>query len=146
MVPGPEDVVSFLDAVHTLRNCVVPTICDSKGLRISEAVSRRPTDIDSRRMVARDEQGKGGNDRLVMLSPCLLETPREYWRRARPAGEWLFPGMICGRHSAGTLPNGPAKRPVARPASPSASRHTRLGRMSSPGLFRAVLDPCGQVY
>ena len=32
-----------------------------------------------------------------MLSPRLLETLRDYWRRVRPVGEWLFPGMILGR-------------------------------------------------
>jgi site-specific recombinase XerD len=42
-------------------------------------------------MVIRVEQGKGGRDRYVMLSPQLLGTLRSYWRLARPA-HWLFPG------------------------------------------------------
>jgi integrase len=47
--------------------------------------------IDSARMVVRIEQGKGGKDRFVMLSPKLLEILRNYWRAVRPK-EWLFPG------------------------------------------------------
>ena len=39
----------------------------------------------------RVEQGKGGRDRYVMLSPQLLGILRSYWRMARPA-HWLFPG------------------------------------------------------
>lgn len=42
-------------------------------------------------MVIRVEQGKGGRDRYVMLSPQLLHILRAYWRMARPA-RWLFPG------------------------------------------------------
>ena len=33
-----------------------------------------------------------------MLSPRLPETLRDYWRRTRPQGGWLFPGKIPGRH------------------------------------------------
>jgi integrase/recombinase XerD len=60
-------------------------------------VHLRPTDIDSKRMVIRVEQGKGQKDRYVMLSPKLLETLRGYWRAVRPNGEWLFEGGIKGR-------------------------------------------------
>ena len=37
------------------------------------------------------QQGKGRKDRYVMLSPVLLQTLREYWRRFQPLG-WLFYG------------------------------------------------------
>jgi len=42
-------------------------------------------------MIIRVEQGKGGKDRNVMLSPHLLNLLRTWWRVARPQG-WLFPG------------------------------------------------------
>ena len=48
-------------------------------------VSLRVTDIDSQRMVLHLRQGKGGKDRLLPLSPVLLEELRTYWRRYRPA-------------------------------------------------------------
>jgi len=42
-------------------------------------------------MIIRVEQGKGGKDRNVMLSPSLLDLLRTWWKAARPQG-WLFPG------------------------------------------------------
>jgi len=61
------------------------------GLRVSEVVRLRPTDIDSSRMLIRVEQGKGAKDRQTLLSPQLLEALRDYWRQARPEA-YLFPG------------------------------------------------------
>jgi site-specific recombinase XerD len=62
------------------------------GLRISEVVSLRLTDIDSERMVIRIHQGKGQKDRYVMLAPTLLKVLRRYWQQQRPT-TWLFPGQ-----------------------------------------------------
>jgi integrase len=61
------------------------------GLRAAEVCALKIGDIDSDRMLIHVEQGKGGKDRKVMLSPGLLDLLRDYWCEARPEG-WLFPG------------------------------------------------------
>ena len=61
------------------------------GLRASEVCNLKISDIDSDRMLIHVDQGKGGKDRKVMLSPGLLNLLRNYWKEARPEG-WLFPG------------------------------------------------------
>ncbi len=61
------------------------------GLRASEVCNLKVSDIDSDRMLFHVDQGKGGKDRKVMLSPGLLNLLRDYWHDARPEG-WLFPG------------------------------------------------------
>jgi len=53
-------------------------------LRRSEACQLKVRDIDSPRMVLRIEQGKGGRDREVPLSPTLLAALRAYYRWMRP--------------------------------------------------------------
>src|SRR5205085_2385781 len=67
------------------------SVAYAAGLRVSEVVALKVSDIDSRRMLIRVEQGKGGKDRNAMLSPVLLELLREWWKACRSRG-WLFPG------------------------------------------------------
>jgi len=62
------------------------------GLRVSEVVSLKVSDIDSTRMMLRVEDGKGGKDRHAMLSPRLLELLRDCGAsRGRKSG--CFPGL-----------------------------------------------------
>ena len=62
------------------------------GLRVAEVANLKVSDIDSTRMLIRVEFGKGGKDRLSLLSPRLLSLLREWWLVERPA-TWLFPGQ-----------------------------------------------------
>jgi site-specific recombinase XerD len=97
VVLSPEEVLKFLSCAPGLKHKTILTTCYAAGLRISEAVSLKPTDIDSQRMVIRVEQGKCRKDRYVMLSPQLLEILRNWWRTAKPK-QWLFPSRIPGEH------------------------------------------------
>jgi len=91
VVLAPAEIQAFLDQVTGVKNRAVLLTCYGAGLRISEAVALQIAHVDSRRMLLRVEHGKGGKDRYAMLSPCLLEVLRAYFRILRPAGEWLFP-------------------------------------------------------
>jgi len=59
IVLSPEEVLGFLSCVHSVKHRTILTICYAAGLRISEAISLKVSDIDSQRMVIRVEQGKG---------------------------------------------------------------------------------------
>ena len=97
VVLSHEEVVQFFDHVPSLRYRAALMICYGAGLRVSEAVAVKVSDIDSKRKLLRVEQGKGRKDRYAMLSPRLLEVLRVYWRAARPK-EYLFPSWRPGRH------------------------------------------------
>ncbi len=90
-----EEVSKLFECVRTVKSRTILKTMYGAGLRLMEALSLKPSDIDSKRMVIRVRQGKGRKDRYVTLSPTLLETLREYYRAYRPEGEWLFPSRDC---------------------------------------------------
>jgi integrase/recombinase XerD len=92
VVLSPEEVARLLDAAPSLKYRTALSVAYGAGLRASEVVALKVSDIDSQRMVIRVEQGKGHKDRYVMLSPHLLDLLRAWWKLARPQG-WLFPGQ-----------------------------------------------------
>lgn len=97
VVLSQEEVVQFFDHVPSLKYRAALMICYGAGLRVSEAVAVKVSDIDSKRNLLRVEQGKGRKDRYAMLSPRLLEVLRVYWRATRPK-DYLFPSWRTGKH------------------------------------------------
>jgi site-specific recombinase XerD len=87
-----DEVARLLDAAPSAKYKAALSVAYGAGLRASEVVSLKVSDIDSARMLLRVEQGKGRKDRLAMLSPMLLDILREWWRIGRPTA-WLFPGQ-----------------------------------------------------
>jgi site-specific recombinase XerD len=91
-------------------------------------VALKVSDIDSKRMTLRVEQGKGQRDRYVMLSPQLLEWLREWWRAARPQA-WLFPGQnpvnpMSARQLSRAVRTAAPGAGIAKRVSPHTLRHS----------------------
>ena len=92
IVLSPQEVGRLLASATNIKHKALLSLAYATGLRASEVVSLKLTDIDRERMVVRVEQGKGKKDRYVMLSPSLLELLRDWWRAARKKG-WMYPGQ-----------------------------------------------------
>lgn len=100
VILSPEEVTRLLDAAPGLKYRAALSVAYGAGLRASEVVSLKMSDIDSdsERMVIRVEQGKGRKDRYAMLSDPLLDVLRAWWLAGRERGVmlpggWLFPGQ-----------------------------------------------------
>ena len=98
VVLSREEAARLIAAARNLKPQTALSVAYGTGLRASEVVALKVTDIDSQRMTLRVEQGKGRKDRYAMLPPLLLERLRTWWRVARAQGKmldggWLFPGM-----------------------------------------------------
>jgi site-specific recombinase XerD len=98
VVLSGEEIARLIAACNNLKHQTALSLAYATGLRASEVVSLKVSDVDSGRMTLRVEQGKGRKDRYAMLSPLLLERLRVWWRVARAQGKmldggWLFPGL-----------------------------------------------------
>ena len=88
-----HDIRRVLGACKNHKHRMILELTYGCGLRVSEVVNVRVQDIDGERHLLHVNQGKGAKDRLVELSPLLLDKLRCYWKEYRPA-YWLFPCSV----------------------------------------------------
>ena len=98
VVLSRDEAARLIAAAPNLKSQTALSVAYGTGLRVSEVIGLKVTDVDSERMTLRVEQGKGRKDRYAMLSPVLLERLRAWWRLAHAQGKmlpngWLFPGL-----------------------------------------------------
>ena len=98
VVLSPQEVSRLIAAASNVKHQAALSVAYGAGLRASEVIHLKVTDVDSERMTLRVEQGKGRKDRYAMLSPVLLQRLRSWWRIANRQGRmlpggWLFPGL-----------------------------------------------------
>jgi site-specific recombinase XerD len=95
-----EEVQLLFDVTSNLKHkCILTTVYGS-GLRLSEIIGLKVSDIDSANMRIFIRQGKGKKDRYAILSQKSLDILREYWKVYKPK-DWLFEGIEKGTHIAG---------------------------------------------
>lgn len=122
------EVKTLLSVIENLKHRAILTITYSAGLRISETACLKVSDIDSKRMMVRVQQGKGGKDRYSILSQTALEYLRQYWRAYRPK-EWLFEGQKEGTHVCISsirqiFLEAKERAGITKPVSPHTLRHS----------------------
>ncbi len=98
VVLSREEMARLIASSGNIKHQTALSVAYGAGLRVSEVVALKVSDIDSQRMTLRIEQGKGGKYRFAMLSPVMLERLRFWWQVARSQGKmldggWLFPGL-----------------------------------------------------
>ena len=96
----PDEVALLLSTFHKGRYRAFFTVVYQCGLRLSEALNLRPSDIKGERLVIRVVAGKGGKSREVPISPELLARLRKFWRGHRNPN-WLFPARSRRWKSSG---------------------------------------------
>ena len=133
-----QEVAQLLVAPNHLKTRALLMLIYSAGLRRSEAAHLLVSDIDSERMTITIRQGKWQKDRVVMLSPVLLQTLQQYWRYEHPK-VWLFPGAtpgqpISGNDVFGVFKNALRRAGITKPVSPHSLRHAFATHMLEAGV------------
>ena len=85
-----KEILPLFEAASNLKHKALLMTVYGAGLRVSEVVHLKISDIDSGQMALWVRNGKGGKDRGVPLSKRLLKTLRHYWVVYKPR-TWLFP-------------------------------------------------------
>jgi site-specific recombinase XerD len=128
VVLSPEEVARLLEAAPGPKYRAAFAAAYGAGLRVSEVVALKVTDIESERLLLRIEQGKGRKDRFAMLSPKLLDLLRDWYRIARPK-VWLFPGRdailpLTTRQFSRAVHTAAAMAEITKRVTPHTLRHS----------------------
>ena len=94
-VLSKEEVKAILEAHRNLKHKTMLSLIYSCGLRCGELLDLKPVHIDSKRNIVLLKNAKGKKDRIVPLSPKILEMLREYYKIYKPQ-IYLFEGQTIG--------------------------------------------------
>ncbi len=133
-----SDVRRIIEATVNLKQKAMLMVTYSAGLRARETSRLRITDIDSKRMLIRVDQGKGNKDRYTLLSQVALETLRDYWKEYRPK-VWLFPGLNPGHYVSVSyiqvgFKRAKTKAGITKPATCHTLRHSFATHLLEAGV------------
>jgi site-specific recombinase XerD len=91
-------LLSKINQIENIKHKSIISLAYSVGLRVSEVINLKISDIDSKRMLINIRQAKGNKDRIVPLSQVILELLRKYFVQYKPK-EYLFNGQFDIKYS-----------------------------------------------
>ena len=89
LVLTKKELRVFFNELKNLKKLVIFKTIYSSGIRLSELINLKISDIDSEGMLIYIRGGKGMKERVTLLSGELLILLRQYFRRYKPK-TWLF--------------------------------------------------------
>lgn len=99
-----EEVSRILNSARNIKHKLLLWMIYACGLRRSEVTNIRVDDIDRSRNIIHIREGKGGNDRIVPVSPKVWEKLDEYLESYTPV-KYLFEGQHGGKYSVESVYN-----------------------------------------
>ncbi|MCF6350547.1 MAG: site-specific integrase [Flavobacteriaceae bacterium] len=125
-VISKEEVLLMISLTNNLKHKCIISLLYSSGLRRSELLNLRVTDIESKRMVVFVRKSKGNKERLTLLSSNLLNDLRNYYKEYKPKN-YLFEGRNGQNYSTssvGVIVNEAAKKAnIQKRVTPHMLRH-----------------------
>jgi len=126
-VLSKNEVKNILNSCNNIKHKCILMLIYSAGLRRSELLNLRISDINSARMVININSAKGRKDRICLLSGNLLQLLRQYYKKYKPK-KYLFEGQKGGKYSATSVANilkkAALKAGIVKNVTPHMLRHS----------------------
>lgn len=98
IVLSQDEVQRMFDSCENLKHKVILAILYSCGLRVSEVINLRWSNIDRSRMIINVIAGKGKKDRQVMLPNSLIPLLEKYYRQYKTK-DYVLSGQFTNQYS-----------------------------------------------
>lgn len=137
-VLSKTEIKAIISNCNNLKHKCILSLIYSAGLRRSELINMKVTDIISDRNQVRISQAKGNKDRYSILSAHLLTELREYYKDYKPK-DWLFEGQKPNsQYSASSirkiLEKASIKAGIKRRVTPHMLRHSFATHLLEQGV------------
>lgn len=99
-----NEIKLIIDSISNTKHKTAISIIYSCGLRISECINIKISDIDSKRNMIKIREAKGKKDRYVPLSSKMLSLLRKYYKEYKPK-DYLFEGQKNDKYSPRSIQN-----------------------------------------
>lgn len=149
-VLNENEIGRLFKGIENIKHKSIVFTAYSAGLRVSEVVRLKIQDVDSQRMTLFIEKAKGKKDRVVNLSPLVLDILRSYLKKSKPRPlKYLFEGEIPGepysvRSAQQVFANAKNKAGITRDVSFHALRHSFATHLLEKGVdIRYIKDILG---
>ncbi|MCK5061497.1 tyrosine-type recombinase/integrase [Candidatus Parcubacteria bacterium] len=95
IVLSKEQIIKMISGTGNIKHCLMLVLLYSSGLRVSELVDLRISDIDVARKTVHVRNGKGKKDRITVLSEKAIWIFERYFREYQPL-EYIFESYHLG--------------------------------------------------
>lgn len=126
-VLAKEEILSIIDHTNNIKHKCIISLLYSAGLRRSELINLKLSDIDSKRMLILVTHAKGNKDRYTLLSETLLKDLRLYYKAWKPRC-FLFEGSpgkpYAAESVAKVVKTASRKAGILKTVTPHTFRHS----------------------
>jgi site-specific recombinase XerD len=142
-VLSTKDIQKLFDVTTNTKHKLMLKLCYGMGLRVSEIVKLKISDIDSRRMQVLIENSKGKSDRYVNLPESVLVLLRNYYKAYKPK-LFLFEGQYGGQYAIRSVQavfkNGLRLAKINKPVGIHSLRHSYATHLLEYGTDMAFIQ------
>ena len=144
-----EEVKLIIDNATYLKHKAILSTIYSAGLRVSEVINLRLSDIMSKEMKIRVRAGKGSKERYTLLSQKNLELLREYWskfgHKNYDSEEFLFISRMTGEQLTArgvqcAMLTAVNKAGITKKATPHTLRHSFATHLMNDSVDLVVIQ------
>ncbi len=138
-----DEIKELINSTTHPKSKLIVELLYSTGLRLSECINLKVTDLDQKEKTGWVRKGKGSKDRLFILSDRLVEHLQTYLQNLDKNEIYLFPGRtgkLAQRTVQKIIENTTRKANIQKKVSPHTLRHSFATHLLEAGTNIRVIQ------